>query len=144
MGVTIRTMAPDDYNGVAALWSRADGVGLSDADSREGVARFLERNPGLSLVALDGEDVVAAVLCGHDGRRGYISHLAVADPHRRRGLATGMIEHCISALREAGIDKCHLFVFHTNEGARTFWSETGWTERGELDVFSIFTGTGSE
>ncbi|MFQ5903472.1 MAG: GNAT family N-acetyltransferase [Candidatus Binatia bacterium] len=81
MGIVIREMALQDYDEVLALWQTSEGVGLSDADLEEGVARFLDRNPGLSFVALDGEHLVGAVLCGHDGRRGYIHHLVVSKPH---------------------------------------------------------------
>ena len=137
--MTIREMTPGDYDRVAELWDGARGVGLSGADSRAGVVSFLDRNPGFSLVALDEGSIVAAVLCGHDGRRGYISHLAVADPHRRRGVATEVVERCIGLLREAGIEKCHLFVFHTNENARALWRETGWTERTDIATYSRFT-----
>lgn len=74
MSIVIREMTIQDYDEVLALWRTSEGVGLSDADSDEGVARFLDRNPGLSFVARDGEHLVGAVLCGHDGRRGYIHH----------------------------------------------------------------------
>ena len=137
--MTIREMTPGDYDGVVGLWSGARGVGLTGADSRDGVTSFLDRNPGFSLVALDEGRIVAAVLCGHDGRRGYVSHLAVADPHRRRGVATELVERCIGLLREAGIEKCHLFVLHASENARAFWRDTGWTERTDIAAYSRFT-----
>jgi putative acetyltransferase len=139
MDVTVRAMVANDYEGVSELWRGAEGVGLSSADSREGVEAFLERNPGLSLVALHEGTVVAAILCGHDGRRGYVSHLAVAEPHRRRGVASELVGRCIARLREAGIEKCHLFVFRTNDSARAFWNKTGWSERVDLTVHSKFT-----
>ena len=144
MSVCIRTMAPDDYDGVAELWARADGVGLSDADSREGVASFLDRNPGLSLIVLDEGKTVAAVLCGHDGRRGYISHLAVADPHRWRGIGTELVERCVGLLRDAGIEKCHVLVFHNNRNAGAFWRRTGWTERTDIGIYSRFADASPE
>lgn len=86
MGVMLREMTVQDYEEVLALWRSSEGIGLSDADSRENIARFLERNPGLSFVAYDGQELIGAVLCGYDGRRGYIHHLAVAESHRRRRL----------------------------------------------------------
>jgi ribosomal protein S18 acetylase RimI-like enzyme len=140
MGVTIRTMTRNDYHEVAALWGNTKGVGLSGADSQGGISDFLRRNDGLSLVAEDDDRIVAAVLCGHDGRRGYISHLVVADPHRRSGVATEMVERCIAALADAGIEKCHLFVLQGNDSAASFWRQTGWTERKDIIVFSRLTG----
>lgn len=142
--MTVREMTPGDYDGVAELWSDAPGVGLTGADSRGGVTSFLDRNPGFSLVALDEGKIVAAVLCGHDGRRGYVSHLAVANPHRRHGLATELVERCLGLLREAGIEKCHLFVFHGNEKARAFWMDTGWSERTDIAAYSRFTDGSAE
>jgi ribosomal protein S18 acetylase RimI-like enzyme len=140
MAVTFRTMCPGDYYDVATLWRKSCGVGITDADSQRGVADFLIKNGDLSLVAEDEGRLVAAVLCGHDGRRGYISHLAVAGSHRRRGVATEMVDRCIAKLRDAGIEKCHLFVFRGNESAVAFWRETGWIEREDIATFSKFTG----
>jgi ribosomal protein S18 acetylase RimI-like enzyme len=134
-------MVPTDHAQVASLWGEAEGVGVSAADSSSGVARFLARNPGLSLVAEEDGRVVAAVLCGHDGRRGYISHLVVAEPQRRRGVATEMVRRCIVALGKLGIEKCHLFVFRGNTSAAAFWRETGWTGREDITIFSRPTCT---
>ena len=115
MSIVIREMTIQDYDEVLSLWQASEGVGLSDADSEEGVACFLDRNPGLSFVARDGEHLVGAILCGHDGRRGYIHHLAVSKPHRCQGLGRALVERCLSALRGDGIGKCHIFVFADNQ-----------------------------
>ena len=138
MSMVIREMAIRDYDEVANLWQSSEGVGLSDADSREGVARFLERNPGLSFVACDGEQLVGAVLCGHDGRRGYIHHLAVSKSHRRQGLGWALVERCLSALGRDGIGKCHIFVFVDNQDTIAFWKNIGWTQRVELVMMSRY------
>jgi ribosomal protein S18 acetylase RimI-like enzyme len=138
MNFTIRTMTARDHDEVAALWRSCPGVGLSDSDTRGGVTRFLDANPGLSFVALDGDRLVGAVLCGHDGRRGYVTHLAVAPEARRGGLGRELVERCLAALRREGIQKCHLFVFADNESAQAFWTAAGWSERPELRVFSRF------
>jgi putative acetyltransferase len=137
--MVIREMTIRDYDQVVGLWQNSEGVGLSDADSREGIARFLGRNPGLSFVARHGEHLVGVVLCGHDGRRGYIHHLAVSKSHRRQGLGRALVERCLSALRRDGIDKCHIFVFAANGDAITFWKNVGWTERVELIMMSQYT-----
>ena len=139
MSIAIREMTIQDYGQVLALWRTSEGVGLSDADSEESIARYLGRNPGLSFVARDGEHLVGAVLCGHDGRRGYIHHLAVSESHRRRGLGRALVERCLFALRRAGIDKCHLFVFADNQDTIAFWKSIGWTQRVELIMMSEYT-----
>ncbi|MBC8248084.1 MAG: GNAT family N-acetyltransferase [Anaerolineales bacterium] len=139
MSIVIREMTIQDYAEVLALWQASDGVGLSDADSEEGVACFLDRNPGLSFVARDDEHLVGAVLCGHDGRRGYIHHLAVSKSHRRRGLGRALVERCLSALRRDGIDKCHIFVFADNQDTIAFWKSIGWAQRVELVMMSQYT-----
>lgn len=133
-------MLTTDYPALRTLWESSEGVGLSDADSPEGFEQFLRRNPRLSSVALDGERVVGGVLCGHDGRRGYIHHLAVSSTHRRRGVARSLVTRCLSLLGAEGIQKCHVFVLGDNEEGRIFWEKSGWPARVELMVFSSPTG----
>lgn len=125
-----------DYEAVLALWQAMAGVGLSQADTRPAIARFLERNPGLSFIAQAGPSVIGVVLGGHDGRRGYLHHLAVSPAYRRQGLGQALVERCLAGLNAQGIDKCHLFVFTGNEAAQAFWRDTGWQERSDLIVFS--------
>lgn len=144
MPISFDRMTASDYPEVAALWEASPGVGLSPSDSREGVSRFLDRNPSLSFVARDRGRLVGAVLCGHDGRRGYISHLAVARSHRRRGVGRSLVEHALRALVDERIDKCHIFVFAENDDAMAFWKSEGWTERVELVVLSRFVERGTE
>jgi putative acetyltransferase len=138
MSTVIREMTIADYDIVYRLWENSEGIGLSDADSKEGIKRFLERNPGLSFVAFDGEQIVGAALCGHDGRRGYIHHLAVAQSHRRKGIGKSLVGRCMFALMQIGIAKCHLFVFDNNQESIKFWRKIGWTERVELMMMSQF------
>lgn len=79
----ILPMRPEDYDEVYALWHSTPGTGLNDVDdSREGVARFLARNPSTCFVARAAEGVVGTILAGHDGRRGHLYHAAV-DPSMR-------------------------------------------------------------
>ena len=137
MGFSIKEMTIGDYDEVYGLWRATEGIGLSEADSREGIARFLERNPGLSYVARDERgELVGAALCGHDGRRGYIHHLAVAESARRQGLGRNLVGRCMFCLMQIGIQKCHLFVFGENENAQKFWDSLGWMQRVELVMMS--------
>jgi N-acetylglutamate synthase len=134
---TIRAMTIEDYPAVFALWQATEGMGLSKADSPEAIGRYLKRNPGLSLVALEEENrVVGAVLCGHDGRRGLLHHLAVAQGWRKRGLGRELVLQSLRGLAAEGIDRCHLVVYQSNHNARAFWLRTGWFERPELVLMS--------
>jgi N-acetylglutamate synthase len=141
--ITIREMTPRDYLHAFTLWSRSEGMGLSGADSRVAIVAYLRRNPGLSLVACRGPEVVATVLCGHDGRRGFLHHLAVARPYRGQGLGARLVATCLTKLAAAGIDKCHIFLHADNKNGRRFWSRMGWKEREDLVVMSSDTRTQS-
>jgi ribosomal protein S18 acetylase RimI-like enzyme len=134
--IEVREFLPSDYDAVRLLWRDADGVVLREVDDRDPVTRYLERNPGLSFVACDGAEVIGAVLCGTDGRRGYLQHLAVASTHRRRGVGRTLAERATEALAERGVDKCHLMVLPANAGARTFWQRLGWVERPDIVLMS--------
>ena len=107
-------------------------MGLNESDSREAVGSFLRRNPGLSQVAVSGGRVIATVLCGHDGRRGYLHHLAVARRWRRKGLGRALVAACLERLHDAGIPKCNLFLYASNRPGRAFWRRLGWNVRSDL------------
>lgn len=136
MQIDIRAMELEDYENVLDLWQDMPGIGLSSADSKVALAQFLSRNPGLSLVALDGAQVVGTILAGNDGRRGYLYHMVVAPAYRRRGVGKTLLERCLAALKAVGIEKSHLFVYQENEEAKRFWEKCGWLQRHELVVFS--------
>ena len=139
MNPIIKEMTIDLYDRVLALWQASEGVGLSEADSRAGIAEFLERNPGFSFVAFNQRQLVGVILCGHDGRRGYIHHLAVSYNHRRQRIGQALVAHSLASLKRAGIGKCHIFVFRENETALAFWQGVGWTERIDLTMLSHYT-----
>jgi N-acetylglutamate synthase len=136
MAVEIRPMAIADYPEMIDLWQNTPGIGLSTADTEEALGRFLAHNEGLNFKASEGGKLVGTVLCGQDGRRGYLYHVAVAQSHRRQGVGKAMVEHSLGGLAQKGIEKCHLFVFGKNEIGIQFWSGTGWTRRGELVIMS--------
>jgi N-acetylglutamate synthase len=135
-GLLFEPFTIERYEAVYALWDRCPGVGLSSADARENIAAYLDRNPGMSFVALAGTEVVGAILGGHDGRRGYIHHLAVDETFRRRGIGKQLLKNCLKTLDEAGIQKCHLFIFHENEKGSAFWEANGWALRQDIRVMS--------
>lgn len=139
MTLDIRVFQAEDHARALALWGSTEGVGLSEADSFDNVRRFLERNPDLSFVVTEEDALVARILCGHDGRRGLIHHLAVASSHRRRGLGRELVRRTLAALCREGIQKCHLLVFQQNLAGKAFWQRIGAEERTTLGIFSLVT-----
>ncbi len=136
MAVSLREMTIADYDDARALWERSEGVGLSAADARENISAFLSRNAGLSFVALEGGKLVGAVLCGSDGRRGFLYHLAVDTRARGKGVGRLLVTSCLSRLHQRGMRKCHIFVMAGNLEGQKFWQRIGWVERGDLVVMS--------
>ena len=132
----LREFRATDYEDAFSLWNRCKGMGLSDADSPCAIRAFLERNPGMSFVLTIGEKLVGTVLCGHDSRRGYLYHLAVDPQYRRQGLGKQLALAALSALKAAGIHKCHIFVYRSNESGKAFWQSFGWKLRTEIDLLS--------
>ncbi len=137
MTIHIRTMTSDDCEAAIDLWRRCAGVALSSADRPEAIGRYLDRNPGLSLVVEDSRRVVAALLCGHDGRRGYLHHLAVDPGHRGRGIGRRLVERATDGLRAEGIAKCHIFVMRDNPAGIAFWTRLGWSPRDDIGIVSL-------
>ena len=131
-----RPMTPADIEPALALWRATEGMGLTDVDVPDRLAACLQRNSGLSVVAEDGGRLVGTALCGHDGRRGYLYHVAVTKACRGQGLGQALVQACLDGLAAAGISKCHLFVFAANETGLAFWNHIGWTRRGDVAVFS--------
>ena len=136
MDITVAAFTIDAYEKVYSLWEACDGIGLSSADSRTSIQMYLERNPGFSLLAYDGHTVVGTILCGHDGRRGYIHHLAVRADYRRQGIGRLLVAKSVEALEASGIKKCHLFIYHDNTSGIEFWENIGWTFRQDIGVVS--------
>ena len=127
-----------DYDQVAALWRDTEGIGLHDhCDSRAGITHYLQRNDGLSFVARQHGRLIGAVLCGHDGRRGYLHHLAVARTWRGQGVGQSLVRHALAALGAIGICKCHVFVLADHTPAVSFWQYAGWTGRTDLKIMSM-------
>lgn len=131
----LRPLTIADYDAVHALWSSCEGVGLNESDSETAVAAYLRRNPGMSFVATDGTGaIVGAVLCGHEGRRGYLHHLAVARHARKQGIGKALVEACFARLAEEGILRCNIFLYADNAAGEVFWVHNGWSVRADLKV----------
>jgi ribosomal protein S18 acetylase RimI-like enzyme len=139
--IEIREFTMQDYHAALALWKESEGISLREADSPENIKYFLERNPGMSFVAYDGDHLVGAAMCGHDGRRGYLHHVAVAHGNRRRGIGSALALKCLDKLRACGIHRCHLFVERENSQALAFWKGIGWFERSDLWMMSRDLGS---
>lgn len=130
----LEPMSASDHTAVLALWNACEGVRASETPDE--FARILARNPGLCSVARVGDALAGAVLCGHDGRRGYLYHLGVAPQFRRMGIATALVEHCLAQLAALGISRCTIFLIRGNAEGEAFWRQGGWFERTELVAFA--------
>ena len=128
MGIQTREFVIEDYKTAVELWKRVEGVEIAEGDDREGVARFLARNPGLSRVATDGSIMIGVAFCGNDGRRGYIYHLAVDPNYRGQGVGKRLIGECLEGLRRLGLQRANIMVATDNPRGREFWSKCGWEE----------------
>lgn len=126
--ISTREFVIDDYDKAVALWSRLKGVEVAEGDSKEEIRAYLLRNPGLSRVAEENGTIVGAVLCGHDGRRGLIYHLAVAPAHHGKGIGKLLVQECVTRLRATGIVRALILVAGDNAGAHSFWLRTGWED----------------
>lgn len=130
----IKLMTIDDYDSVYALWTEDKGVGLRSLDdSKEGITKFLKRNPTSCFTATVEHEVVGSVLCGHDGRRGYIYHAMVRESLRGNGIGKALVKAGIDALKAEGIHKSALIVYKTNELGNEFWQKIGFTLREDLN-----------
>ncbi|MBR6385505.1 MAG: GNAT family N-acetyltransferase [Ruminococcus sp.] len=129
----IRVMTIDDYDGIAELWEESgeNGTNTTD-DSREGIDKYLKRNPKTSFVALDNGKVVGMIMAGHDGRRGFIQHMLVSSEYRRQGIGRGLVESAMNALDNEGINKVALLVFNNNKQGNKFWERMGFTLREDI------------
>lgn len=134
---TLRIMSIDDYDAVIDVLHTTAGISLRDTDSLEATSRYLERNPGLSFIAEIEQEIVGCVMCGHDGRRGYLQHLAVRPQARRQGIAQALVEKCLAELGQLGIYKCHIDVLKSNEAGAEYWRGQGWQLRTDIDRYSL-------
>ncbi len=133
----IRNMVIDDYEAVFKLWTNTSGMGMRSLDdSKEGIGRFLRRNPATNFVAVEDGVIIGVTLGGHDGRRGYIYHTAVDSGYRGRGIGRKLVESVIAAFENEGINKAALVVFKTNDTGIKFWHSLGWEQRQDLNYYN--------
>ena len=134
----IREMTIDDFPEVHKLWMTIKGFGIRTIDdSKEGVERFIKRNPTTSIVAEADGKIVGSILCGHDGRRGCLYHVCVRKGYRRHGVGKAMVVACMEALRKEEINKVTLIAFTKNDIGNVFWNKIGWTEREDLNYYDF-------
>jgi N-acetylglutamate synthase len=138
----IHEFFPIHYEDALSLWKRCEGIGLSAADEREPLLAFLKKNPELNIVAIDGEKIIGTCLCGSDGRRGYLYHLAVDPDYRRLGVGKQLVEKTLQVLAQQGIQKCHIMVFGSNQSGLAFWKSGEWVTRPEIVLMSHEVGCG--
>ena len=134
----LRTMVPGDYDKVYALWKSIKGFGIRSVDdSREGIEAFLKRNPTTSVVAIENNEVVGSILCGYDGRYGYMYHVCVKEELRRKGIGKQMVVFCMRALKAMNINKIALIAFISNDAGNAFWHQMGWKHREDLNYYDF-------
>ncbi len=127
-GISTREFVFGDYERAVALWNEVEGVEICEGDSRADIAGYLARNPRLSRIAEENGTIAGAVLCGHDGRRGFIYHLAVAAAFRGRGVGKLLLDDCVRGLRSAGIQRVIILVAGDNSLGHEFWLRNGWED----------------
>ncbi|MEM6855327.1 MAG: GNAT family N-acetyltransferase [Planctomycetota bacterium] len=133
---SIREMLVADYAEVRELWGRLEGMRLEAADSEAGVTRYLTQNPGLSFVATEGDRIIGSVLCGQDGRRGYLQHLSVTPEYRNRGVGSALLAAAAEAFARHELHEIRIFVLRDNSEGLEFWRKRGWDHRYDIDVFT--------
>lgn len=137
----IRPVDIEDYDEIYALWNSTEQSrrALNPVDdSREGIERYLKRNPTTCFLAAMNDEagaqkVVGVILTGHDGRRGIIHHMCVHPDYRRQGIARMLVQKAEEALRREGITKVFGLVFKNNEAGNVFWEEQGYSLRTNLN-----------
>ncbi|MFA5308712.1 MAG: GNAT family N-acetyltransferase [Dehalococcoidales bacterium] len=129
MKYKVELMKLDRHADLLEFWKDMPGVWLSDDDSYESMAVYLKRNPDTNYVVLNGDEIIGTVKCSHDGRRGYIHHLAVKEEYRKQGIARELVDRCINGLKEQVINKYRVFVLDSNPAAIAFWKHIGFEEQ---------------
>lgn len=133
----IREMTIEDYEEVYQMWQTTSKRALSKADEKPQMERYLKHNAGMSQVAVIDGKIVGTVLAGHDGRRGFIHHMAVMPEYRRKRIGHALAERAIEKIQSEGIDKTHIFCYQNNETGQSFWRDFGFVKRDDVFVYSF-------
>ncbi len=129
----IRLMRIEDYDETWGLWIHTKEMALNNLDdSREGIRKFLRRNPSTCFVAKEEQKIVGVILAGNDGRRGYIYHLAVLEEARRKKIATKLLNAALEGLKKEGITEVAVLAKRSNECGNLFWEEENFDPREDL------------
>ena len=137
--MNFRPLADSDIEAARLFWQGVPGLGLTGADGPGPLSRFLARNPGLSWGCFAENQLAGTVLSGHDGRRGFLYHLAVAEAYRGKGISTDLLQRALKGLADSEIEKVHVFVLADNSCGLAFWAAAarhGWSRREDVLVFS--------
>ena len=131
-------MKAEHYDEAYKLWEESEEIELTIGDTKESFEKYLKRNPEMSYVCIDRDSgfIVGTILCGHDGRRGFIYHLTVVKEYRGKSIGKKLLEKSISSLKANGIERCMIMVKTSNETGNSFWEKTGWDKRDELCMYS--------
>jgi ribosomal protein S18 acetylase RimI-like enzyme len=134
-----------DYDAVYQMWKRTPGVGLRTLDdSREGIEKFLKRNPNTNFIAIEEEHIIGVALSGHDGRRGFLYHTCVDERYRQKSIGSQLIDHVKMAMKEENITKLALVCFSDNRLGNHFWNKLGWIRRSDLNYYTISINESNE
>ena len=136
MNCEIRLVTIEDYDAIYGLWNSTEQSrrALNPVDdSREGIDRYLKRNPNTCFAAVDGDKLIGVILTGHDGRRAIIHHMCVHPDYRRMGIAAKLLHEAEEALKKEDIQKIFGLVFKDNDAANAFWEDRGYSLRTNLN-----------
>jgi len=137
MSMTIREIHPEDYDAINVFWRNIDGIELDDSEDEQNFKFFLGRNKGMSFLALDHDKIIGTCLASHNGRCGFLNHLAVAQNHRRKGIGRMLVQKCLEMLQAEGIKKIYIFLSKKNVEAQAFWEHIGWVQYDQYLVMTI-------
>lgn len=134
-------LLPEHYEECSKLWRETEGMGQL-SDTKSSLKKYVARNPGMSFVCTEIKTgkIVGAGLAGHDGRRGFIYHLAVDKAHRGSSIGKKLVELSVNAIKHDGIERIIIMVLTGNDGGHNFWEHIGWKPRPDLNMYSIDVG----
>ena len=133
----IRKTLAEDHGQLHDMWMASEFIGVTSVeDSEKGFRRFLSRNPDTCFTAAEKNEVLGAIMSGHDGRVGHLYHLSVKEGHRGEGIGKALTEAALKALKDAGISRADLLMFRENP-ISGFWASMGFRDREDLGYFDI-------